>query len=102
MFDYILLIPIILYTTVGMSDLKAASHLDCRLDHTQLVNTRKEVLVFDLNGQVKEYLPNWTAHLLRIQILSGQTNVHASGHQKDTLSSSVVMCSSVLCNAKFF
>ena len=103
MFDYILLISVILYTTLGMSDLKAASHFDCRLDHTQLVNTRKEVLVFDLNGQVKGYLPNWTAHLLRIQISSGQTNVHASGHQ-DTLSFFVVMCLCVyvLCTAKFF
>jgi len=102
--DYILLISIIVYTTVGMSDLKAASHFDCGLDHTQLVDTRKEVEVFDLNGQVKEYLPNWTAHLLRILISSGQTNVHVSGHQKDTLSFCVVMCLCfyVLCTAKFF
>ena len=35
-----------------MSDLKAASHLDCRLNHTQLVDTRKELEVFDLNRQV--------------------------------------------------
>jgi len=51
-FDYILLISIILYNTVVMSDLKAASHLDCRLNHTQLVDTRKELEVFDLNRQV--------------------------------------------------
>ena len=66
-----------------MSHLKAASHVDCRLDHTQLVDTRIELEVFDLNGQVKEYLQNWIAHLLRIHISSGQTNVHASGHWMD-------------------
>jgi hypothetical protein len=47
------------------------------------VDTRKELEVFDSNGQVKEYLQNWIAHLLRIQISSGRTNVHASGHWKD-------------------
>jgi len=41
---------------MGMSHLKAASHVDCRLDHTQLVDTRIELEAFDLIGQVKEYL----------------------------------------------
>ena len=86
-----------------MSHLKAASHVDCRLDHTQLVDTRKELEVFDLNGQVKEYLQNWIAHLLRIQISSGQTNVHASGHWKDTLFFVVIyLCFYMLCTSKFF
>jgi hypothetical protein len=48
------------------------------------VDTRKELAVFHLNGQVKEYIQNWIAHLLRIQISSGQTIVHASDHWKDT------------------
>jgi hypothetical protein len=48
------------------------------------VDTREELEVFRLNGQEKEYIKNWTAHLLRIQISSGQTIVHASGHSKDT------------------
>jgi hypothetical protein len=88
----------------GVSHLKAASHVDCRLDHTQLVDTRKDLEVFYLNGQVKEYLQNWIAHLLRIQISSGQTNVHASGHWKDTLSFFVViyLCFCMLCTSKFF
>jgi hypothetical protein len=37
-----------------MSHLEAASHVYCRLDHTQLVDTRKELEIFDLNGQVKK------------------------------------------------
>jgi len=79
--DCILFISIVLYNTTGMFHLKAASHVGCRLDHTQLVDTRKEIEVFDLNEQVKEYVQNWIAHLLRIQISS----VHASSHWKDTL-----------------